>query len=154
MRTNELITGVHHGAIVVSDMERSLVFYRDMLKFKVITDKTCSGKEVDDTVGLENVRLRFVVLQVGHGDTLIELLHYLHPLGKPLPPDAKSNDIGVAHIAFSVSDISQVYEQLLQKDVEFNSPPQLYTDVQWTSIYLHDPDGSTLEFTTQPMRNR
>lgn len=153
MPTNKLVNGVQHGGIVVTDMESSLSFYRDMLGCKVVLDKTLSGEQQDATVGLKNVKLRVVILQVGQGETQIELLQFLHPPSKPLSPDAKSNDVGVRHIAFTVDDINRAYQELLRKGVKFNSPPQREPNVEWASVYLHDPDGAILEF-TQLMRDK
>ena len=146
MCASKSISAIHHGGIVVSDMDRSFTFYRDQLGFKVILDETLSGKEVSTTVGLENIQLRIAMLQVGQGETVVELLQYLSPPSKPIPSNAKSNDIGVGHIAFAVSNINQVYEELSRKGVRFESPPQPQPNKKWICAYLHDPDGATLEF--------
>ena len=40
-----LISTIHHTAFTVSDMERSLAFYRDILGMKVLWDSVQAGVE-------------------------------------------------------------------------------------------------------------
>ena len=128
-------------------MDRSLAFYRDLLGFEVVSDETESGTAVNAGVGLEKVKLRCCLLKVGEGETMIELLHYLYPPGKSLAPDAKSNDIGIGHIAFAVSNVHKLYEELSRKGVKFKSPPQ-FSGIT-TFVYFYDPDGGIREFEEQ-----
>ena len=144
-RTDRLVINVHHTGIIVSHMERVLPFYRDILQCQVISEQIVSGKEIDNIVGLKNARIRIALLRVGQSDAMLEIIHYLYPPSKPLPPDVKSNDMGVGHVAFTVSDMDKAYEELSRKGVKFFSPPQLNPDGKTTAVYFKDPDGITLE---------
>jgi len=144
---SQVLTNIHHVGIVVNEMERSLVFYRDLLGLKVISDSRAFGKEMDVGVGLKNVQLRVVYLQTGN--TRVELLQYYSPPSKPLSTDARANDIGVGHLAFITFDIEKAYTWLSEKGVKFLSRPQTDSDgSKW--VYFQDPDGAILEFVQLP----
>ena len=99
--SHEFVSYVHHVGIIVSDLDRSLRFYRDVLGFEVLEEvDLVAGEEVSTGVGLPDAQLSIVHLKAGDGPTRIELLHYLSPESRPLPHGSISNDIGVGHAAF------------------------------------------------------
>ena len=148
--SEKLVSCIRHVGIIVSDLERSLKFYRDTLGFEVVEKvDLIAGKEVSLGVGIPDARLQLVHLKVGDSPSRIELLHYLSPKSRPLSPDARSNDIGVGHAAFQVIDIRKYYDQLVEKGVQFIS------DIQESSTgekfcYFYDPDGAILEIIEPP----
>jgi catechol 2,3-dioxygenase-like lactoylglutathione lyase family enzyme len=144
-QTKKWITNVHHGGIIVSDMEKSLSFYRDLLGCEMISKDIVSGENIDKIVGLKNARMEIVNLRVGQSDDVLELLHYFNPPSKPLSPDSQANDIGVGHICFKVYDMDKAYKYLSEKGVNFFSAPQVNQDRETTSVYFRDPDGIILE---------
>jgi len=150
-KTKKWITNVHHGGIIVSDMEKSLSFYRDLLGFEVITEDVFTdifaGENIDKIVGLKNARIKIVMLRVGQSNDMVELLQYLNPPSKPLSPDSQANDIGVGHICFKVYDMDKAYKNLSEKGVKFFSVPQVNPDGKTTSVYFKDPDDIILELT-------
>ena len=79
-----MITAVHHVSFTVSDMERSLEFYREALGFEVLDDRTVEGDFAETVTGLEGVRMRIIHLS-GYGQGL-ELIQYLCASGQPQAP--------------------------------------------------------------------
>ncbi|UCF95091.1 MAG: VOC family protein [Desulfobacterales bacterium] len=141
---------IHHVGILVSDLERSVRFYRDILGFEVLEKvDLVAGEEVSAGVGLPNTQLRLVHLGAGEGRTRIELLHYISPKSRPIPEGAQSNDIGVGHAAFQVSDIDRYYEDLKGRGVRFISPVQESSTGE-KFCYFYDPDGAILEIIQPP----
>lgn len=143
-----MITGLHHTAICVSDIERSLAFYRDLLGLKVLRQVELSDQRLDQVVGLPGARLKVAILQVGNSQERLELMQYLSPQGRPLPAELRQCDVGVTHVCFTVTDIERLSQDLVDRGVRFNSPVQTMdpTEVGTAKIvYLHDPDGITLE---------
>ena len=69
-----MIAGVRHFGIVVSNMERSLEFYRDLLGLKIERSMNESGSFLDNMLNLENVKVKTVKMSAPNGITLIELL--------------------------------------------------------------------------------
>lgn len=69
---------LHHVAIAVEDMERSLAFYRDALGLSVFQDEIISGPDVDRGLMETDARVRMVLLADEAGN-MIELLGWLFP---------------------------------------------------------------------------
>ena len=147
---NQPVKGIHHVAILVSDLDRSLRFYHDVLGFDVV-DKAdlVTGPEVSKGVGLADAQLSLVHLKVGDGQTRIELLHYLHPKSRPIADGSQTNDIGVGHAAFEVTEIKSYYNTLRDKGVRFISKVQESSTGE-KFCYFYDPDGAILEIIQPP----
>ncbi len=132
----------HHVAVAVSDMDRSVRFYRDLLDFRVAWDMDDrQGEALSRVVGLPGARTRMVMLE-GHGGR-VELFQYHHPLGM----DAgrrRMCDFGITHFALSVRGIQDLYERLAAAGVQFNCPP-LVLRPGVTATYMKGPDGETVE---------
>jgi catechol 2,3-dioxygenase-like lactoylglutathione lyase family enzyme len=90
------------------------------------------------------------------GDEFIELTQYLAPEGRPLPPDARSNDRSFQHVAIITSDMAKAYQWLRQNKARHASTgPQRLPD--WNknaggiqAFYFKDPDGHALEILSFP----
>ena len=138
-----MIIGVRHTGIVVTDMEKALRFYRDLLGLKVVKDFTEEGDYIDSISGLSCVRVRMVKLTADDG-SMIELLQYLSH-----PREARHNsqlcDIGCSHIALTVDDIDKEYARLLKNGVWFDCPPCISPDGYAKVTFCHDPDGTSIE---------
>jgi len=135
---------VHHASIAVSDMDRSIKFYRVILGLHFSLPPTEeSGEEVSKGVGVPNARLKYAILQTPDNKGQVELVQYLNPVGKRIYRD--NNDIGSMHIAFRVKDIDKAYEELKKNGVEFLTPPVKNPGGKGGFVYFRDPDGVTLE---------
>src|SRR4030042_1321394 len=98
-----MVKGIRHTGIVVTDMAKSLKFYRDLLGMKVDKDFSEEGDYIDSILGLSGARVRMVKLTAEDG-SMIELLQYLsHP--RKAPASRQLCDIGCSHVAFTVDDI-------------------------------------------------
>jgi catechol 2,3-dioxygenase-like lactoylglutathione lyase family enzyme len=114
--------------LVVSDMERSRSFYRDVL-----------GAEVYREYGGTSVVLRFLgtwlLLVTGGGPTPDKPDTVFAP-----PPDRSR----VSHeMTIRVPDCRTAYQTLLDRGAEFLTPPVVY---DWeVRCFFRDPDGHLLE---------
>lgn len=126
---------LHHGAISVSNMKRSLEFYKRVLGF-----------EEDTRVNTPDGSLEIV--HVKRGEDFLEL--FCHRSPDPLPDFAKDNMadfkvLGTKHIAFSTDDADGMYRFLEKQNVDGlslifdNNPTYRY-------FFFRDPDGIALEF--------
>ena len=89
----KLFLGIDHTAIVVKNTEESLRFYRDTLGLKVVGESENYDTEQEHLNNVFGARLRITALRAGAGSG-IEFLEYLSPGdGRPLPVDAKANDL-------------------------------------------------------------
>jgi glyoxylase I family protein len=138
-----MIKSFHHTALSVSDLDRSIRFYCDLLGMKLdwrIDHR--KSEALEKVVGLKNVNVSYAMLS-GWGGRL-ELFQYHTPVGQPYPPDKPVSDKGITHFAFQVEEIDALYEKLLGRGVRFNTPPQVIREGV-KATYLHDPDGIILE---------
>ncbi len=86
-----LVRAVGPIEITVSDMERSLSFYEQVLRFKKMSDVEVHGSEYEHLQGVFGLRMRVVRLQLGQ--EMVVLTEYLAPQGgRPIPVDSRSND--------------------------------------------------------------
>ena len=147
------VSRIDHVGITVSDLDRALGFYRDLLGLSVVADNTISEPAVAELLGLDSVELRIVDLDSGDG-RILELLQYLQPVGRRL--DYESSDAATEHIAFTVDDLAAVRARLAEAGVKMVSRKALTIDDPGGSfdgaicLYVRDPDGAILELVQRP----
>src|SRR6516165_2113742 len=91
--TDRLFLGIDHTAIVISDTEASLRFYRDRLGMEVAGESENYGPEQERLNNVFGARLRITALRAASGPGS-EFLEYLTPRdGRPAPGDAHANDL-------------------------------------------------------------
>lgn len=150
------VTGILHTGLTVSDLDRSLVFYRDLLGLELITQWDSSQPYLRTIVGYADAELRIALLRLpgpaGASGHHLELLEYRRPRGSR--GDANTYNPGNGHVAFMVDDLNTIYAELRTKGVRFKSAPVDITHGRNTggrAVYLFDPDDITLEM-IQPAR--
>ncbi len=139
-----MIKNIHHFSLTVSDMDKSLDFYIEILNGHVLSDAVIQESDDHSVTRIPSAKLRIAFLDV-HG-YLIELIQYLSPIGKPLR--TRTCDTGSAHIAFVVDNIDTAYHDFRLKGVKFKSKPIITGTDPGTivkCVYFLDPDGITLE---------
>jgi catechol 2,3-dioxygenase-like lactoylglutathione lyase family enzyme len=135
--------------MTVSNVDRAVAFFSNVLAFEKISDTTVSGEAFARLTGVADAKARVVRLRLG--DEILELTHFLTGGGRPIPPDSRSNDRWFQHVAIVVSDMDRAYAALRAAGVRHVSPaPQLLP--AWnrnaggiSAFYFNDPDGHVLE---------
>jgi catechol 2,3-dioxygenase-like lactoylglutathione lyase family enzyme len=85
--------GIDHTAIVVSDTDASLAFYRDTLGLSIAGESENFDVEQEHLNNVFGARVRITALRAADGPG-IELLEYLAPRdGRPAPLDLRANDL-------------------------------------------------------------
>jgi glyoxylase I family protein len=143
-----MFSGIHHASFTVSNMDRSIAFYRDILGMELTWDSKAAGVKfegpVSDAVtGCPGTEQRIAFLTLG--EDRIELVEFT-PTGKA-QIDNKPSDTGSAHICFKTDNMEEVYRRLKANNVRLHCPPQ--DNGPAIVIYFRDPDGCVLE-ATQP----
>ena len=130
-RNESSARGVHHVALLSSDVERTVDFYQDLLEFP-LTDMF----ENRDYEGSTHF-----FFDIGHGNTIaffdfpgLDLGAYAEVLG------------GLHHLAISVPPDKWVH--LKAKFDDAGVPYQVISD---SSMYFNDPDGARLELISDPL---
>ena len=153
-----VVTAVDSVSITVSEMDRSVAFFTDVLTFEKVSDIEVWGDDYEHLEGLFGLRMRIVRMKLG--DESIELKQFLAPRGRPIPVDSRSHDGWFQHIAIIVSDMERAYAWLREHKVEHASTgPQRLPD--WNpnaggikAFYFKDPDGHALEVLWFPVGKR
>ena len=118
--TQALVETVDAAGMTVSDMDRSVAFFTNVLTFEKVSDVELAGQEYERLQGVFGARMRVVRLRLGNEQ--IELAEYLAPRGRPIPDDSRSNDRWFQHVAIIVSDMDAAYARLRQHRVTHASP--------------------------------
>ncbi|MBP2652553.1 MAG: glyoxalase/bleomycin resistance protein/dioxygenase [Firmicutes bacterium] len=140
-----MIYSIDHACFTVSNMERTIAFYRDILGMKVDWDSAAEGvvfkgPEADKVTGCPNTEQRLVFMSIGN-NYRIEFVQFT-PTGKPLV-DNKASNIGAAHVCFKTDNLHELYHKLMANGVQLHCAPQ-HIGFGWT-MYFRDPDGIILE---------
>jgi lactoylglutathione lyase len=137
-----MITGFFHASFVVSDLDRSIDFYTNVLGMKVAmrTEAERGGDFYARMTNQPGAQVRLAYLEIaGRHIELIELM-----AGGGGPAGYSFNNVGAAHIAFHVDDVRKTYEELRAKGVRFASEPQMASE-RSGAVYAFDPDGNVFE---------
>ena len=144
---------MNHTGFVVSNMERSLAFYRDQLGLEIERDQILEGEFISELVGYPDAKLHIIYLGLGDMKHSVELIEYLNPRGNAAPlPERK--DIGATHLGIIVDNVDEFYKELSSKEVRFVSPPAIRPDAVYPmaqkGCYMQDPDGNWLVLLERP----
>ena len=137
-----MIKDVRHIGIVVSDMEKSLKFYRDLLGLKIKSLVNEEGEFLDNMLAHENVKNKVAKLVTEQGNALVELIDSRSYGNKK---DRDFFTIGASHFAFTVDDLEKTYDYLVENGVKFTAPPQQTPDGFAKVTFCEDPDGTPIE---------
>jgi catechol 2,3-dioxygenase-like lactoylglutathione lyase family enzyme len=145
---DRLFLGIDHTAIVVSDTETSLKFYRDLLGFRVAGGSENYGVEQEHLNNVFGARLRITSLKPPEGPS-IELLEYLAPRDGRPAFDTRANDILFRQTRLFSGDLTAASATLRAARVEFISPGVVEEpggELGFRKgLLVRDPDGHALQ---------
>ena len=146
------ILAADHTGITVSNLERSLAFWRDVLGFELshTAHQTCEmACEITGVAGAE-IKLAVVKAPGGHK---IELLEYLAPAERKRHVDLRPCDVGFVHVALVVDDLDPILRSIEASGWKAAGEPQTLRsgpNAGKRVVYARDLDGTTIEFMQQP----
>ena len=155
-----LLTGGANGAVIgVSDIERSLSFYTQLLDFdKVVFDQTGVFEDLEALEG-GNGTFRRVILERSKpfegplsqvlGTSHLELIQSVDAPGKELYDGRYWGDPGFIHLCFDVRNMSAVQEEAELMGYPFvcdSGADFGMGDANGHFTYVEDPDGTLIEF--------
>ncbi len=134
-----------HICIGVSDIERSLDFYRRLLGFDVVFDVELEGPSLEAVTGEAGAKGRMVGGLIG--GAMVELL----ALGST-GSSAAGLHLGYTNMSFSVRDLDAAYRQV--GELGFR-PAQEPVDIGGVRMFfVADPDGTPIELVEYPNGER
>ncbi len=153
-------TGGCYGAIIgVSDVEKSLTLYNDILGYdEVVYDKTEVFEDFKSLPGggisCRRVLLKHNKARTGAfsrllGPSQIELVEVKDRAAQPIYKDRIWGDLGYIHLCFDVVGIKALREECTQKNMPFTVDSSETFDMEAAGGhfgYISDPDGLPIEF--------
>jgi glyoxylase I family protein len=148
------IIAADHTGITVSNLERSLVFWQDVLGFELSHRTHQTGELASEITGVPGAEISIAVIKApGHK---IELLEYHAPPDRK-HVDLRPCDVGSVHIALTVDNLDAVLSAIAASRWKAAGQPQTLQsgpNAGKRVVYVRDPDGTTIEFMEPPDRNR
>lgn len=144
------VFGFNHTAFVVSDLDRAIGFFKDLVGLELVSRAPRDPKLIQDITGLADADVEIAYLQ-GFGHS-IELIRYMAPAdrGQGLP---RIYQDGAGHIAVDVDDAevavaaAGIYGLRLVGDIiTIDQGPNKGRKV----VYLQSDDGLSVEFIETP----
>ncbi len=146
-QTVRMIQGFSHIGIGVSDLDRSIRFYSDVLGFVQLYRLDFDNDEVAATMEQSG---RFASAMLLRGDVRIELLQWVDVAPTGSGERKPMTELGVTHLSFRVDDLDELTEAIEaaggavveQTRTVLGDP----ADPSSTRlIYFTDPDGTRIE---------
>jgi catechol 2,3-dioxygenase-like lactoylglutathione lyase family enzyme len=128
---------LHHGALCVSDMARSVEFYASVLGFTVDT------RAVVEDGALEIVHMK-------KGTSFLELFCRHGVAALPEHAADHERDLGVVgtkHVAFGTANPEAVHAELARRTVAGLTP--IFEGPHYKYFFFRDPDGIILEMVSR-----
>jgi catechol 2,3-dioxygenase-like lactoylglutathione lyase family enzyme len=147
--TDRLFLGIDHTAIVISNTEASLKFYRDRLGMEVAGESENYGPEQERLNNVFGARLHITALRAASGPG-IEFLEYLAPQdGRPYPPEERANDLIHWQTRFLGISVDEAAQTLRNNRSAFVSTGavELPDDKAGfrKAVTVRDPDGHAVQ---------
>ena len=144
-----MVERIYHVGLTVSDLDKSIAFYRDVLGLTFQGEIMMVGEETDKMFRKENCKARVAYLNGSKALEAppVELIQFV---------DSEIHkEQSISEVCFYTDDIDSVYKTLIENHVECLSEPQ-YFDFRANgfgesrAFYFRDPDGIILEM-MQPL---
>jgi catechol 2,3-dioxygenase-like lactoylglutathione lyase family enzyme len=139
---------MNHIGISVTDLERSIAFYRDMLGMEpLVPSFPFDGPQFRKVMGVPDAEGRMSVVR--GGTVQIELFEFSRPESAPKDSNHSVGDHGISHFGIEVADIQETYERLAAAGVRFHCPVETFPG-GIKATYGRDPDGNVFELLEMP----
>jgi catechol 2,3-dioxygenase-like lactoylglutathione lyase family enzyme len=135
-----------HIGLHVSDLDRSIRFYRDIIGLDERDRRFRDEPYLGVLTGYEGLRFEACLMVDPASGLLLELIQMHSHTGASAEPGTANP--GTAHICFIVDDVDAIYERALAAGHAAVNPPVTPTAGYWKggrSVYLLDPDRIRIE---------
>jgi glyoxylase I family protein len=145
------ILAADHTGITISNLERSLAFWHDVLGFELSHTAHQTGEMAREITGVAGAEIKLAVVKAPGGHR-IELLEYL-ALPDHKHVDLRPCDVGFVHVALIVDDLDAILSAINASGWKAAGKPQTLQsgpNAGKRVVYVRDPDGTTIEFMELP----
>ena len=144
------VIAADHTGITVSNLDRSVAFWQDVLGFELSHWAHHTGDLASEVTGVAGADISIAVLKAsGHK---IELLEYHAPSDRTRA-DLRPCDVGSVHVALTVDNLDAVLSAIAVSGWRAAGKPQTLKtgpNAGKRVVYVRDPDGTTIEFMQPP----
>jgi catechol 2,3-dioxygenase-like lactoylglutathione lyase family enzyme len=149
---SDAVVSVDHTGFTVSNLDRSLAFWQDVLGFELSHRPHQTGALASEITGVPGAEISIAVLK-GYGHK-IELLEYSAPADRKKVL-LRPCDVGFVHVAIVVDNLDAILETIAKSGWKAAGQPQTLIagpNAGKRVVYVRDPDGTTIEFMQSPRR--
>ena len=139
-----MLLGMRHTGYIVSDIEKSIQFYSNILGFKIIQDFWDDSDYINQITQTIGANVRMVKL-TAPDNSVIELLSYEGSLPKTQRANVPIYNIGEAHMALKVSSCEELYDLLVMNNIKVLSKPIISSEKIAKVFFCMDPDNYRIE---------
>jgi catechol 2,3-dioxygenase-like lactoylglutathione lyase family enzyme len=141
---------LNHFGVGVSDLERSIEFYRALTGESPVDSGTWESVGLGKATGADqNAKIHWATVRLANVN--IDLIQVI----EPSDPAAgyKMNQPGALHVCFEVEDLTAVYDRMQKAGIEFLGPWHQVSSEEDSAekgvgtvvAYFNGPDGELLE---------
>lgn len=144
------LSGVHHIAVGIRNLETMRAFYRDVLGLNRVFGEYPDTEHVEMAEVVRDPHPAFapLLLYQEAGGIVIELVRMTNPPPRPIRRDFRYGDIGVNKFSILVSDVDELARELKGR-INFCSGPKSGQIPGWGGyrfVHARDPEGNLIEF--------
>ena len=139
-----MIIKLNHTSFTVSNVKKSVNFYKKILDFKLVNFSMRNKKFSELVTGINNAKLKIAYLK--KGNFYLELIEYTGGKGKKI--DTSVNNIGSSHVCFDIKKFDFFLKKLIKNNVKFVGTPTTIPagpNKGKKVLYFEDIDNNTLE---------
>lgn len=144
-----MLTSVAHIGLTVSNLERAVRFYQDVLNLTYVGEMSMGGEETAQLFQRPGCTVRVAYLRTASPTApLVELIQFTDRAAEKGEPSLFRTSI--SELCFQVEDIDREYERLQALGVTFLSQPQTFDSTAYgfgksRAVYFYDKDRNILE---------
>lgn len=128
------MTKMHHVAVFVSDMDRSLHLFRDILGLELAWHMpVVKGSRISALLGIQDLEMEIAYLKDLDGGVSVELCRMRHPGMKQVPQNIGGS--GSVSLSFQVTHLESLHRRLTDEGWHPFSP----------CMDMRDPGGSPVK---------
>lgn len=132
----------NHVGISVTDLDRSIAFYREMFGMEPLGDPfPFSGPQFSEIMDIPDVQGRMCM--IAGGNLWLELFEFSESKAKD--PAYPVSDRGFSHFGLTVDDVQATYDKLKAAGVPIHGRLQTFNSGSMRAAYCRDPDGNVFE---------
>jgi catechol 2,3-dioxygenase-like lactoylglutathione lyase family enzyme len=135
------VPALNHMGLTVTDVERSVGFYCEVVGFELASRRRLGGEWFDTLTHNEGADIDVAMLRLG--DVTLQLVQYLAAGGPPL--ELAHHRVGSPHLCITVDDVDARHAAITASGRHRPTPIVDIMGSGIRSFYVEDPDGVPVE---------